>query len=137
MMVFFSALPYTSHKATPHFVDICFRFVQTTVFFFHFLCLLCNLSHTFINVYNLYFVLVHSVYIAHWCWTISSTFFSFLLSSSFSGKSSQEWSIIKVTHLYSKNCSKKKLAGFWCQSLVFQKTFMNLLIISHMLIFKS
>ena len=35
-MVFFPALPYTPHKATSHFVDICFKFAQTTVFLLHF-----------------------------------------------------------------------------------------------------
>ena len=31
-MAFFPALPYTPHKVTPYFVEVCFRFVQTTVF---------------------------------------------------------------------------------------------------------
>ena len=31
-MTFFPALPYTPHKTTPQFVEVCFRFVQTTVF---------------------------------------------------------------------------------------------------------
>ena len=66
-MTFFPALPYTPHKATPHLVEVCFRFVQTTVFLlpFSLLRFIINPSQTFNNTYKLYFVLVHNVYIAH------------------------------------------------------------------------
>ena len=66
-MKFFATLPYTPHKATPHFVEVCFRFVKTTVFLlpFSLLCFIINRSQTFINAYMLYFVLVHNVYITH------------------------------------------------------------------------
>ena len=51
--------------ATSHFVEVCFRFVQTTIFLLPF-SLLHNFSRqTFINDYKLYFVLVHNVFIAH------------------------------------------------------------------------
>ena len=63
-MRFFPVLPYTPEKATPHFLEACFRFVQTTVFLL--LCsLLHNLCQIFINAYKLYFVLVHNFYAAH------------------------------------------------------------------------
>ena len=66
-MKFFPALPYTPHRASPHFVEVCFKFVQTTVFLLPFspLRFIINQSQTFINTYKLYFVLVHNVYIAH------------------------------------------------------------------------
>ena len=65
-MTFFPVLPYTPHGATPHFVEVCFRFVQTAVFLLHssLLHFIINRSDTFINVYKLYFILVHNVYIA-------------------------------------------------------------------------
>ena len=65
-MAFFPALLYTPHKATSHFAEVCFRFVQTTVFLLlsSLLCFKFNRSCTFINAYKLYFVLVHNVYIA-------------------------------------------------------------------------
>ena len=53
------------HNASPNFAEVCFRFVQTIVFLVNFF-LLHNLSHqTFINAYNLYFVLVHNIYVTH------------------------------------------------------------------------
>ena len=52
-MVFFLDLPYASHSATSNFVAVCFRFVQTTLFFLSF-PLLHNLSQTFVNDYKLY-----------------------------------------------------------------------------------
>ena len=61
-------MPYTtSYKAAPHFVEVWFRFVQTTVFLlpFSLLRFIINPSQTFNNTYKLYFVLVHNVYIAH------------------------------------------------------------------------
>ena len=59
-MIFFSALLYT-----PHFVEVCFRFIQTTVFLLlsSLLHFIINRSQTFINAYKLSFVLVHNVYI--------------------------------------------------------------------------
>ena len=65
-MTFFPALPYTPHKATLDFVDVCFRFVQTTVFLLlsSLLRFIINRSRTFINAYQLYFVLVRNIYIA-------------------------------------------------------------------------
>ena len=57
MTVFFPALPYAPHKATPHFAEICF--------YSPFLYLLHDLSHTLINAYKLHFVLLHNVYIAY------------------------------------------------------------------------
>ena len=65
-MAFFPALLYTPHKATSHFAEVCFRFVQTTVSVFPFSLLrfIINWSQTFINAYKFYFVLVHNVYIA-------------------------------------------------------------------------
>ena len=64
-MAFFPALSYTPHKTTPHFAEVCFRFVQISVFPLPF-SPLHNLSRqTFINVYKLHFVLVHNLYIAH------------------------------------------------------------------------
>ena len=53
-MTFFPALPYTPHKATPHLVEVCFRFVQTTVFLlpFSLLCFIINRSQTFINAFK-------------------------------------------------------------------------------------
>ena len=114
---FYLALPYIAHKTAPHLVEACFRFVQTTVFLLpvSLLCFIINWSQTFINAYQLYFVLVHS----------------FLLSPSSSGKSSG------VDHQQgnlspNKNFSKTKLVGFWKQPLVFQKAFMHLLISSFM-----
>ena len=63
----FPSASYTPHKASPHFVEVCFRFVQPTVFLLPFspLRFIINQSQTFINTYKLYFVLVHNVYIAH------------------------------------------------------------------------
>ena len=61
-MTFFPALPYT-----PHFVEVCsFRFVQINLSssLFSASLFIINRSKTFINVYKLYFVLVHNVYIA-------------------------------------------------------------------------
>ena len=87
--IFPSIALFISHKVTPHLVQVCFKFLQTTVFLLPF-CLLrfiINWSQTFIK---LYFVLLPNVHIAHEkCWTSFCTFFSFLLSSSFSGKSSR------------------------------------------------
>ena len=64
-MAFFPALSYTPHKATSHFVEVWFRFVQTAVFFlpFSILGFVINWSQTFINSYKFYFVLVHYVYV--------------------------------------------------------------------------
>ena len=61
-MAFFPAFPYTPRKATPHSAEVCFRFLQTTVFPLPF-SPLHNLSQTFINTYDLYFALLHNVYI--------------------------------------------------------------------------
>ena len=63
-MTFFPASPYTPHKATPQFVVVCFRFVQTAVFLLlsSLLRFKINQSRTFINAYN--FVLERSIYIA-------------------------------------------------------------------------
>ena len=67
-MAFFSASPYITHKATPHFVEVCFRFVQTTVFLllFSLLCFIIkiDLKPSPMLAYKLYFVFVHNVYIA-------------------------------------------------------------------------
>ena len=65
-MTFFPVLPYTLHKATPHFLEDCFSFLQTTVFllFSSLLRFIINRSQTFISAYNLYFLLLHNVYIA-------------------------------------------------------------------------
>ena len=65
-MTYFPALPYTPHKAAPHFVEVCFRFVQTTVFLllFSLLRFIINRSQTFINAYKLYFILAQNIYIA-------------------------------------------------------------------------
>ena len=60
-------------------------------------------------------------------------FFSFLLSSSFFGKLSLEWNISNLSQV---KTYPKKLVYFWSQSLVFQKPFMLLLIISSTLIVK-
>ena len=66
-MTFSPAFPCIPHKATPHFLVVCFRFVQTTVFLLplSLLRFIIDPSQTFNNTYNLYFVLVHNVYIAH------------------------------------------------------------------------
>ena len=64
-MTFFPAFPYKPHKATPHFVEVCFRFTKTNFFPISLLRFIINRSQTFINAYKLYFVLVHNVYIAH------------------------------------------------------------------------
>ena len=61
-MAFFPVLPYTPHKVTPHFVEVCLRFVQTTVFLLPFI-FFSSSRQSFINAYKLYFVL--DVYIAH------------------------------------------------------------------------
>ena len=55
-MTFFPTFPYTPHNATPHFVEVCFRFEQTTVFLFPFSLLhfIINRSQTLINAYKLY-----------------------------------------------------------------------------------
>ena len=66
-MAFFPALPYTPHKTTSHFVEVCFfRFFQTAVFVLPFSVLpfITNWTQTFINAYKFHFVLVHNVYIA-------------------------------------------------------------------------
>ena len=63
-MIFFPAFRSTSRKATPHFIEVCFRFVQTTDFLFPF-SFLSNLSQTLMNAYKLCFVLVHNVSINH------------------------------------------------------------------------
>ena len=65
-MKFFSTFPDIPHKATSHFAEVCFRFVQTTVFLLlsSLLRFKFNRSCTFTNAYKLYFVLVHNVYIA-------------------------------------------------------------------------
>ena len=62
-MLFFLPFPYTPDQAASHFVEVCFRFVQTTVFLlpFSLLCFITDLAQTFINAYKLYFVLVHNV----------------------------------------------------------------------------
>ena len=56
-----------SHKATPHLVQFCFRFLKATVFLLSLslLCFIINWSQTFFNAYKVYFVLVHDVYISH------------------------------------------------------------------------
>ena len=56
--------------------------------------------------------------------------FSISLSSSFSGKSRIEWNISLCIYLVK---TATKLLCFWVQSLLFQKAFMLLLIISPML----
>ena len=67
-MVFFPALPYIPHKATPHLVEVYFRFVQTTVFLLLFSLLRfiikIELKLSSMLAYKLYFVFVHNVYIA-------------------------------------------------------------------------
>ena len=62
-MTYFLALPYTPHKAAPQFVELCFRFVQTTVFpiLSSLLLFIMNRSQTFISVYKLYFILAQNV----------------------------------------------------------------------------
>ena len=63
-MTFFPALP--THKATPHFVELYFRFVYKLLFFFRPFSLLrfiINRSQTFINAYKLCSFSVHNVYI--------------------------------------------------------------------------
>ena len=62
-MAFFAALPYTRHKATQHFIEVYFRFAQTTVFLLPFYRI-HNLSHSSM-LCKLYFVLVNNVYIAY------------------------------------------------------------------------
>ena len=66
-MTFFPALPYIPHKATPHFVEVCFRDLYKLVFLllFSVLRFIINGSQIFINAYKLYVVLVHNVYITH------------------------------------------------------------------------
>ena len=62
LMIFFLALPFKPYKATPHFVAVCFRFVQTTVFLlpFSLLCFIINHSQTFYILF-----LVHNVCIGY------------------------------------------------------------------------
>ena len=53
-MTYFPALPNTPHKSTPHFVEVCFRFVKITVFLLLLSSLLrfiINRSQTFIKLY--------------------------------------------------------------------------------------
>ena len=59
VITYFPALPYRQH-----FVEVCFRFVQTTVFLSSLLHFIINQFQTFIDVYKLYFVLVQNVHIA-------------------------------------------------------------------------
>ena len=65
---FFPASPYIPHKATPHLVDVCFRFEQTAVFplLFSLLRFIIKIDLKLSSVlpYKLYFVFVHNVYIA-------------------------------------------------------------------------
>ena len=64
-MTYFPALPYAPHKAALHFAEVCFKFVQTTVFIL-LSCLPCyiiNRSQTFINAYKLYFIFSQSFFI--------------------------------------------------------------------------
>ena len=62
---FFPASPYIPHKATPHLVEVYFRFVQTTVFLLLFSLLRfiikIDLKLSSMLAYKLYFVFVHSV----------------------------------------------------------------------------
>ena len=97
-MPFFPALPYTPHKATSHFSEVCFRFVQTAVFVLPF-SLLHDSSQTFISAYKLYFVLVHNVYIAHEnveLVPLLSSVFRYLLRFL---ENRAEWTISRVTGL--------------------------------------
>ena len=73
-MTFFPALPYTKpHKVAPHFVEVCFRFVQTAVFLFLFSLLRLiiiinrsiNRSQTSVNAFISYILFWYiNVYIA-------------------------------------------------------------------------
>ena len=65
--IFFPALPYTSHNATPDFIGFASYLQKIQSSFFPFLFFdFINLSRkTFINAYKLYFYLVNNVYIAH------------------------------------------------------------------------
>ena len=130
-IAFFLALSCTPDKVTPHFAEVCFKFVQTAVFLptFSLLRFITNWSQTFINAYKLYFVLIHNVYIAHKNVELVSVLSS-VFNLSFSRKSSIECRLSKTVS--NENCFKTKLVGFWNQSLVFQKTFMLLLCISPM-----
>ena len=130
-MAFFLSLPYT-----PHFVEVCFRIVQTAVFVlpFSLLRFIISWSQTFINAFKLYFILVHNIYIApenvELVPVLSSVFcyfFCFLENRAWSRASSVGGKLVS-----NKNSSKTKLVGFWDQSLVLQKAFMLLLIIIFM-----
>ena len=97
---------------------------------------ICIYIYTYIYIY-IYIYIIHIHKCLH-CY-ISYTFFSFLLSPLFSGKLSKVtrllWSNISREPVsINKKCSKTKYVGFWDQSLVSQKAFMLLLIISSMLI---
>ena len=67
-MAFFPASPCIPHKATPQFVEVCFRFEQTTVFLLLFSLLRfiikIDLKLSSVLAYKLYIVFVHNVYIA-------------------------------------------------------------------------
>ena len=78
-MIFFPALPYTPHKATPHFVEICFRFVKTAVSLLPFSLLRFIINH-FQTLYILF--LVHNVCIAYKTFelvSVNSSVFCYLL----------------------------------------------------------
>ena len=96
--IFPSRLSYTPHRIhRKHkiFEDVCFRFVQTTVFAL--LSFLFFIIHqTFINAYVLFWYIM-TLHCSLKCWTSSGTFFNFLLSPSFAGKSSMEWSISNLS----------------------------------------
>ena len=78
--------PHYIHRKHKMFIDVCFRF-ENTVFLFSF-----YLLH---NLTNFYRCLLYSLNY----WTSSCTFFSFLLSLSFSGESNKEWNISNLSLL--------------------------------------
>ena len=74
-MTFFPALPYTKpHKVASHFVEVCFRFVQTGAFLLpfslpRFIIIIdrsINRSQTFVNAFIGYILFWYiNVYITH------------------------------------------------------------------------
>ena len=57
-IAFFPILPYIPHKATQHFVEVCFRFVQTAVIL---------LSFSLLHNFYLKLSSVTISYILFWC----------------------------------------------------------------------
>ena len=103
-----------THHVTPH--AFCRRLFQ--------ICANCSFSSSLFTIFFIIYLMLIS-YILFW----------YIMSKLLTKMLKIEWSISRVTCPYNKSYSKTKLVlDFLDQSLVFQKAFMLLLIISPILI---